>query len=105
MARARSITSGLRSRGINGPNTGVLRAAKNSAAAFFWSSFIFAAGISGMRSAGIAPNEPAGLLDCIASAPVATTAQALARAVLIAFLLDRVIAVPPAGSIRHDTLA
>src|ERR1700730_9342263 len=50
MARARIITSGLRRRGMNGPETSADRAALHSATAARWASVSFSAGIGGIRS-------------------------------------------------------
>src|SRR4029077_15833019 len=54
MALARFITSGLRSSGQKGPDTSALRAAANSAIAFFCASVSLSAGIGGMRSCAVA---------------------------------------------------
>src|ERR1022692_933687 len=53
MARAWLMTCGLYISGSNGPNTGTLRAARNSSAAFFCSSVYLPGAIVGRR---VAPN-------------------------------------------------
>src|SRR5260370_27810344 len=85
MARARSMTSGLRNSGTKGPKTGTLRAARNSSAAFFCSGVILSGGMGGMRSAGVVWG---GLLSCISSAPGTAATQALPSPALITSRLD-----------------
>src|SRR5471030_940463 len=68
MARARLMTSGLYIIVWNGPDSGALRAAWNSSAAFFWSASYCAGGMSGRR-------------DCAPAGPARRRALASAMAV------------------------
>src|SRR5258708_38462281 len=101
MALARSMTYGLRRSGINGPKTGVLGPAKKSSAAFFCSGVILSAGISGIRSAGVAlawagaswTDEGCAVWACISAAPAANV-HALTAPVLMNSLRDTAICPP-----------